>query len=336
MPRFLLMSASGACLSMAELPPPGRIAIFEAVGQGPAARNRPGDVKAIQESLNQVTVLGQRGGPMPFLAVDGLVGPKTRAAILKFQQVQVPSIHADGLVEPGRQTLARLNEVTAPASEFDLNAKLAAALPLVRAALAAAVLNVTAVITGGPAATGPAAVATDRLNRHFRIDTLDASAASTGRVNLFGTYSEMAIVVDQPELFNFLGAVSAFDLDSNTNNVALATVQGVFQPAVVDGKPNRARQIHLGGRFFAPDVTAEFASFILLHELGHFVSRRDGEVIDDFGRGWFDDAFIRPLPAAKRLLNADCYASFAHECRTGSAAKPGFVKTAPGGLGGSR
>jgi peptidoglycan hydrolase-like protein with peptidoglycan-binding domain len=321
---------------MTELPPSGRIAIFEAVGQGPLARNRPSDVKTIQEALNQVTVLGQVGGPLPFLVVDGVVGPKTQAAILNFQQVQVASIHADGLVEPNKQTIKRLNEIVAPASEFDLNAKLATALPLVRAALAAAVQNVTAVITSGPGAAGLAAVAADRLNRHFKLGTLDVGGQSTGRVNLFGTYQEMALLVNQPELFNLLGAVNAFDLDSNTGNVALAAVQGVFEPPVVDGKANRARQIHLGVRFFAPDVNADFASFILLHEIGHFVSRRDGEIIDDFGRGWFDDLFIKPLPAAKRLLNADSYASFAHECRTGSAAKPAFVKTAPGGLGGSR
>src|SRR5262245_2070447 len=99
MARFLLMPSAGSCLAMTELPSPGRIAIFEPVGQGPLARNRPNDVKTIQEALNQVTVLGQVGGPLPFLTVDGLVGPNTRAAILNFQQVQVPSINPDGLVE---------------------------------------------------------------------------------------------------------------------------------------------------------------------------------------------------------------------------------------------
>jgi len=83
-------------------------------------------------------------------------------------------------------------------------------------------------------------------------------------------------------------------------------------------------------------VTTDFAAFILIHELAHFTSRRDGQIIDDNGRGWFDDTFIKPLSAAQRLLNADSYASFAHECRTGSAAKPPFVRTAPGGLGGAR
>ena len=65
-------------------------------------------------------------------------------------------------------------------------------------------------------------------------------------------------------------------------------------------------------------MTAEFAAFILIHELAHFTGRRDGESIVDNGRGWFDDVFIKPLGVAQRHLNADSYASFAHECRTGS------------------
>ena len=86
---------------------PGPIAISKPVGQGQLARNLPDDVKIIQEALNRVTVMGVVGGPMPFLAVDGIKGPKTQAAILNFQRVQVKSINADGLVEPGKQTILR-------------------------------------------------------------------------------------------------------------------------------------------------------------------------------------------------------------------------------------
>jgi hypothetical protein len=273
---------------------------------------------------------------MPFLVVDGIKGPKTQAAILKFQQVQVKSISADGTVEPGKQTILRLNEIVAPISKFDLNAKLATSLPLVRAALSAAIRNLTAIITSGPGPTGPAALAEDRLNRHFEVNTLDASGQSGGRVNLFETYSEMALVINQPDLFNMFGAIDAFDVDPTNAKIALTTTQGVFEPPLKGGADNPARHIRLGLGFFAPNVTNDFAAFILLHELAHFTGRRDGEFIVDNGRGWFDDIFIKPLAAARRLLNADSFASFAHECRIGSAAKPAFVKTAPGGLGGAR
>jgi peptidoglycan hydrolase-like protein with peptidoglycan-binding domain len=338
MSRFLVMPAVGSCIPMATLPTgaAGPIAISKPVGQGPLARNLSDDVKTIQQALNRVALKGEPGGPVPLLAVDGIKGPKTQAAIFNFQQLQVKGINADGLVEPGKQTILRLNAIAAPISRVDLNAKLAATLPLVRAALGAAVANLTAIITSGPGTPGPAALAEDRLDRHFRLSTLDPSRQSEGRVTLFETYSEMALVVNRPDLFDMFEAEDAFDVDRANPKIALTTVKGVFEPPVKNGADNPARHIRLGLGFFAPSVSADFAAFILIHELAHFTSRRDGEVIDDFGRGWFDDIFIRPLKAAKRLLNADSYASFAHECRTNSAARPAFVKTAPGGLGGAR
>ena len=338
MAGFLVMPAVGSCISTPTLPSgtAGPIAISKPVGQGALARNLSNDVKTIQEALNQVTLQGEAGGPMPLLVVDGIKGPKTQAAILNFQRIQVKGIHADGLIETNGKTILRLNEIVAPLSKFDLNAKLAAALPLVRAALGAAVQNVTSVITNGPGAVGPGAVAEDRLNRHFRLNTLDAAGQSEGRVGLFETYSEMAFVVNQPELFNMFGAIDAFDVDPTNAKIALTTGQGVFEPPLKNGADNPARHIRLGLGFFAPNVTPDFAAFILIHELSHFTGRRDGERIEDNGRGWFDDTFVRPLTAGQRLLNADSYASFAHECRTGSSAKPPFVKTAPGGLGGAR
>ena len=148
--------------------------------------------------------------------------------------------------------------------------------------------------------------------------------------------TEMALLVNQPELFNMFGAIDAFDVDPANAKIALTTGQGAFEPPLKNGADNPARHIRLGLGFFAPTVTPDFAAFILIHELSHFTGRRDGERIEDNGRGWFDDTFIRPLSAAKRLLNADSYASFAQECRTGSSAKPPFVRTAPGGLGGAR
>ena len=143
-------------------------------------------------------------------------------------------------------------------------------------------------------------------------------------------------MVNQPELFGLLGAIEAFDVDPANTKIAFTTVKGVFEPPLLKGEDNPARHIRLGLGFFAPNVTPDFAAFILIHELAHFTSRRDGAVIDDFGRGWFDDTFIRPLGAAKRLANADSYASFATECRNNSPARPGFITTAPGGLKGRR
>jgi hypothetical protein len=337
MSTILVMPALGSCISTSTLPKSsGPIAITKPVGQGPSSRNLPEDVNTIQEALNQVTVKGCAGGPVPLLAVDGSKGPKTQSAIFKFQQTQVKSINADGLIEPGGKTILRLNELVAPVSKFDLNEKLAAALPLLRTSLAAAIQNLTSVITKGPSTPGQPAIAQDRLNRHFALNKTNASGQSNGRVNLFETYSEMQLVLNRPDLFNMFGAIDAFDVDPNNAKIALTNAQGVFEPAIKDGTSNPARSIRLGLGFFAPNVSNDFAAHILLHELAHFTGRRDGERIVDNGRGWFDDAFIKPLCADQRLLNADSYASFAYECRTRSSVKPAFVKTAPGGLGGAR
>lgn len=337
---LLIMPAVGSCLAAADGQAEaggGPIAITKPVGAGPLARNLAADVKIIQEALNRVTVAGLVGGPIPFLKVDGFIGPKTNAAILNFQKQQVKAIHADGLVEPIKKTILRLNELVAPLSKIDLNGKLAFALPIVRAGLAAALANLTAIIAGGPAASGPAAIAADRLNRHFRMDTLQATAQGDARINLFETYQDMALVLNDPQLFNFIGALDAFDVDPQLGKIALVNTKGAFAPILDEkGNDNKVRHIRLGLGFFAPAVTPEFAAFILTHELSHFTSRRDGVDIKDHGRGWFDDTFIRPLPAAKRLANADSYATFAQECRANSAAKPPFVVTAPGGLGGAR
>lgn len=336
----LVMPAVGSCVpsgqsrnGAGDVTP---ISIAKPVGQGPLARNLPDDVRTIQDALNQVTQKGVAGGPMPLLVVDGLIGPKTNAAIVKFQREQVKTINPDGLVEPGKQTILKLNELVAPVSKFDLNGKLAVALPIVRASLAAAIANLRAVISQGPA-PGPSAVAADRLHRHFAIDTLNASRQSEARVTLFETYSEMGLVVNDPQLFDMFGAIDAFDVDKANAKIALTTSQGVFEPVTDEtGQLNPARRIRMGLGFFAPNVTPPFAAYIIVHELAHFTGRRDGQRIADNGRGWFDDIFIKPLSANARLTNADSYASFAEECRANSPAKPPFVRTAPGGLGGAR
>src|SRR3954451_18750464 len=126
----IAMPSIGSCIPVSLLPNGGGngggpIAISKPVGQGGLARNLPDDVKTIQAALNQVTVKGFSGGPMPFLAVDGIKGPKTQSAILNFQRAQGQSIHPDGLVEPGGKTILRLNELVAPISKDDLDAKLA-------------------------------------------------------------------------------------------------------------------------------------------------------------------------------------------------------------------
>jgi peptidoglycan hydrolase-like protein with peptidoglycan-binding domain len=73
------------------------------VGEGGA--NDRQDVGIVQHLLN---VVRKRDGDEP-LAVDGIVGPKTLAAIRDFQEKNCAVI--DGRVDPGQETLRLLNEL---------------------------------------------------------------------------------------------------------------------------------------------------------------------------------------------------------------------------------
>ena len=77
--------------------------ITSSVGRG--GRNFPPvDVMTVQYLLNCVPM--QHGGANPELVVDGAVGPKTIAAIEKFQRGNVGA--CDGRVDPGGATLRML------------------------------------------------------------------------------------------------------------------------------------------------------------------------------------------------------------------------------------
>jgi hypothetical protein len=70
--------------------------------------NRSWDVLFVQDALNNVPT--SQGGPTPALVLDGLCGPKTKAAIQQFQLHHFGWRGADGLVEVGKQTHEKLNQ----------------------------------------------------------------------------------------------------------------------------------------------------------------------------------------------------------------------------------
>ncbi len=72
---------------------------------GVGGGNKPADVVTIQTLLNLVPPA--KGGPLPVLDPDGACGPMTISAILKFQAACFGA--GDGRVDPGGQTLGKLN-----------------------------------------------------------------------------------------------------------------------------------------------------------------------------------------------------------------------------------
>ena len=71
-------------------------------------KNKDPDTRTIQELLNKVP--SGQGGPKALLEVDGICGRLTRGAIHNFQLHHFGWSGADGRVDPGMQTLAKLNE----------------------------------------------------------------------------------------------------------------------------------------------------------------------------------------------------------------------------------
>lgn len=83
--------------------------ISASVGRGGV--NKPDDVIVIQILLNRIPATD--GGPDPQLDADGLIGPKTLAAIDGFQQHH--QLGSDGRIDPGGKMLAALQRAVASA-----------------------------------------------------------------------------------------------------------------------------------------------------------------------------------------------------------------------------
>ncbi len=313
------------------------ISIDLPVGSGFKAKNLDKDVRTIQESLNKIKPIN--GGPKVPLVVDGKIGPKTNKAISDFQLKQFGLKGADGVIEPGKQTIERINQLlfsalpVDPSVNLEIRAKLVAHLGIVARAVNAAQFNLLLAMNP-PSPNGldfGNARANDRVNRHFALENLtpvkrDKAVRDINEV--FNLYQRCLLLPPELEL-GFLGA-GAFVADKTGDpRIAFAFPNGFFRKGEVDPERNIPRdRIHLGRRAFFALSDSEFCAFIMLHEMAHFVGFPDKSFIGDNGRGWFTDGTIKPLNAESRLHNADSYATFATECRTQNSVKPPYVKAA--------
>ena len=101
--QVLMKMESGGCCLCDGPHDSGGVGISGSVGRG--GRNSVDDVKAIQAALNGKDVTD--GGPTMKLAVDGIVGPRTIAAIERYQNRHLG--WADGRIDPDGPTIHALN-----------------------------------------------------------------------------------------------------------------------------------------------------------------------------------------------------------------------------------
>ncbi len=333
--RLLSMDLDGVCRSGASVSVASTIpssdtlvSIVLPVGSGFKARNQDGDVRTIQDSLNKIDPF--RGGPVVKLKVDGICGSKTNKAITDFQFKQFGFSGTDGLVEPDKQTIQRINQIlfsnlpVDPAEQAAIKTKMTSHLDLVRTAVRTATVSALTALTPVGGLDFGQAAANDRLNRHFALDRPggpDRDSTIQNIVKVFNMYSTVLVMPGA------LGA-GAFEMDPTGDpRIAFTFTNGFFHQGEINEKLKLDEgRIYLGRRAFFALTDSEFCAFIMLHEMAHFVGFPGGSGIVDNGRGWFTDSTIAALNADKRLHNADSYAAYATECRTGSAVKPSYVK----------
>lgn len=315
--------------------------------------NRDPEVRKIQEALNRVPLVQGGLADPEKLKVDGLVGSKTTGAIRRFQLKQVGPAGADSRIDPGKTTLNKLNQVLSsssptldPVADAPLLKKFLEGFGLAAIGIRSAHLNASRALSvvdqGGNSRGlgGSRAELMDRVDRHFRIDRMPSAQRRAELQRVQGVLGQLQEVLLLPAdglgSFGGLGK-GAFDLDtSGAPLIAFATANG-FRSTELNSFGRPANRIYIGKRGYAEVENKDLAAFILVHEMTHFVGHRGNKIINDFVRGWFTDEAMKILDTVRSVENADCYAGFVHECRTGSSARPSFLPPArAGGLGGAR
>jgi hypothetical protein len=298
--------------------PEGDIVISKSVGMGGV--NVFEDVFNIQYGLDQVAPID--GGPSPQLVIDGKCGPKTIGAIREFQKKHFGWAGTDSRVDPGKQTLSKINEKrnrnvfpTIPLSlttEDFLLAGMLQHVPFTRSCVEAAIANINLALPAADLSGMPEHDSTmGLLNRHFRVDNFASRRPVLQK--MLTVYGFMLQVLDRPKEFITLDTTNAGE---DISTVAFARLGGFHI--------NQGKIVLRRGVLFATGIQ-DFAAFIFVHELRHFVDQ-DGAP-GHFGKGWVTDPPMQALPETQTVLNCDTFAGFALEARNGIMERPQWVRS---------
>jgi len=153
------------------------------------------------------------------------------------------------------------------------------------------------------------------INKHFKLDKSPA-AGRPALQKINDVYSKMLAVLNRPENFFTL---DTDDSGEKISTVAFARLGGFFNKADLSG-----RIVFRRGVLFATGIP-DFAAFIFIHELRHFVEQEGQN--GHFGKGWVTDPAMVALRPPQTLANCDTYAGFALEARNGEMQRPVFIKS---------
>lgn len=279
--------------------------------------NFSSDVRKIQDALNHVPT--DKGGASPELKLDSKCGQKTENAIQNFQLKHFGWKSADGLIEPGKQTLAKLNEILGKTRQSVGSQDIVApfVIQLALSFITAAKYNM---LSAYPVLNSKDFSSRESLmyllNKHFSLDSFQDRREAFNKIK--NKYDYMI------QVFQNLGGIfgtATFERDptANLRTIAYAHGGGYFMLGQImykKYKKIRKDRIYLCTRFLNMNDQNEQA-FTVVHELAHFVARF--EEIRDYAynrEGATRGAKVRSLPPQLKILNAECFANFAYEART--------------------
>lgn len=318
----------------------GEIVISASVGI--SSTNRANDVGVIQDALNRVSPA--EGGPSPLLVRDGICGPKTKNAIQQFQLKQFGWSGADGKINPGGQTITRLNELVGGGAKRPMDSnggypavddekadelfKAAMTVGLTRAKswirAAQTNLDIALAYVDQPNTPGAFQVFSreERMrlaNRYFRIDDFTPSLRRMMLQRVQHVYTTMLRVFERP---GGLWGEKAFEIDSTgivlkqSKTATAHTNLGGFYKSGKESpfqKGQRADSIYFVRQNIAYFYDQDKGTKTIVHELAHFCGDyRIGWDIDDFGAyGEPEVPRVARLSPWERVHHADSYARFA-------------------------
>jgi peptidoglycan hydrolase-like protein with peptidoglycan-binding domain len=305
-------------------------AITRSVGQGGV--NAPADVSEIQRLLNAAPAA--QGGATPPLSVDGICGGLTQAAILRFQKSQAPAF-ADGRIDPGGPTLARLNALAVtPGSAFAAGATGSlsdvtrarglglAWLSAVEPAITGFMFSVGKKLT--PAQAPSLAFIEDAFHKHFKL-ILDASKKTPAHPNVkvFNPVTDAVFIptirANFRAIFGVVSNPAKFELITETAAKADGAVdlKGNISPAYVKGF---GTNVKVTPAFNSPARGPNCQAAMVVHEATHVIDGTSGDPPrhiyewasnDPPISGKFGDAGYDRQTPEDAVHNASAYASFA-------------------------